>query len=414
MAASKMCSVLALLVLHCGLQGAAAFRAPLARRPLTARHATGEEDLARLREEIAELEKDLQIKKPPPPPVDAPKPERRRPAGGAAIVDGRVRVDSVVAKLDASLLPAGVDADDEKSKFAEFCLFDAMTGEGLKHVELGGLRAVTVDGSEELILLLSGLEDVSPGDDVSVSELKAETDKFVATLSKYAGEGDADAVWEKVGAAYEDDDGGDGGDGVDDVVDSDGDEVFGIDLSDAATLTPQVLSYRVGERFAESAADHWRDWCAVATAREARRGPSGELLTTGEAALYGAALEKLRGRIDFDAVSSAAFAAEVAANATSNDETFAQSVGLFEFAFRAALKRAAAVPPGDRTAADLEAVWTRAARESDIPNFKGSHLGHVPLVPAEFWTSDHLSERSRRVDAYFGTIARGTLTLKRT
>ena len=61
MAASKMCSVLALLVLHCGLQGAAAFRAPLARRPLTARHATGEEDLARLREEIAELEKDLQI-----------------------------------------------------------------------------------------------------------------------------------------------------------------------------------------------------------------------------------------------------------------------------------------------------------------------------------------------------------------
>ena len=406
-----MCSVLALLVLHCGLQGAVAFRAPLARRPLTARHATGEEDLARLREEIAELEKDLQIKK-PPPPVDAPKPERRRPAGGAAIVDGRVRVDSVVAKLDAALLPAGVDADDEKSKFAEFCLFDAMTGEGLKHVELGGLRAVTVDGSEELILLLSGLEDVSPGDDVSVSELKAETDKFVATLSKYAGEGDADAVWEKVGAAYEDD-GSDGGDDGDDVVDGDGDEVFGIDLSDAATLTPQVLSYRVGERFAESAADHWRDWCAVATAREARRGPSGELLTTGEAALYGAALEKLRGRIDFDAVSSAAFAAEVAANATSNDETFAQSVGLFEFAFRAALKRAAAVPPGDRTAADLEAVWTRAAQEGEITNVKGSDLGHFPLVSADFWTSDRLSERSRSVGAVSGTRARETLTVKR-
>ena len=55
----------------------------------------------------------------------------------------------------------------------------------------------------------------------------------------------------------------------------------------------------------------------------------------------------------------------------------------------------------------------RAAKESEIPNFKGSDLGRFPLVSAEFWTSDHLSERSRSVDAFSGTRARGTLTLNR-
>jgi len=54
-----------------------------------------------------------------------------------------------------------------------------------------------------------------------------------------------------------------------------------------------------------------------------------------------------------------------------------------------------------------------AAQESDMPNFKGSDLGRVPLVSADFWTSDRLSERSRSVDAFSGTRARGTLTLKR-
>ena len=62
-----------------------------------------------------------------------------------------------------------------------------------------------------------------------------------------------------------------------------------------------------------------------------------------------------------------------------------------------------------------ENIWhmTRAAQESEIPNFKGSDLGHFPLVSADFWTSDHLSERSRSVNAFPGTRARGTLTLKR-
>jgi len=55
----------------------------------------------------------------------------------------------------------------------------------------------------------------------------------------------------------------------------------------------------------------------------------------------------------------------------------------------------------------------RAAKESGIPNFKGSFLGRFPLVLADFWTSDRLSERSRSVDAFCGTRARGTLTLKR-
>jgi len=57
---------------------------------------------------------------------------------------------------------------------------------------------------------------------------------------------------------------------------------------------------------------------------------------------------------------------------------------------------------------------TRAAKESEIPNFKGSYLGRFPLVSADFWTSDHLSERSRSMDAFSGMRARGTLMLKRT
>ena len=55
----------------------------------------------------------------------------------------------------------------------------------------------------------------------------------------------------------------------------------------------------------------------------------------------------------------------------------------------------------------------RAAQESEIPSFKVSDLCHFPLVSADFWTSDHLSERSRSVDVFPVTRARGTLTLKR-
>ncbi|KAH8097676.1 hypothetical protein JL720_576 [Aureococcus anophagefferens] len=68
---------------------------------------------------------------------------------------------------------------------------------------------------------------------------------------------------------------------------------------------------------------------------------------------------------------------------------------------------------GDVHAAPRLRVLDRAGQESEIPNFKGSYLGRFPLVSADFWTSDHLLERSRRVDAFSGTRARGTLTLKR-
>jgi hypothetical protein len=55
-----------------------------------------------------------------------------------------------------------------------------------------------------------------------------------------------------------------------------------------------------------------------------------------------------------------------------------------------------------------------AGKESEMPNFKGPYLGRFPLVSADFWTSDHLSKRSRSMDAVSGTIARGTLIWKRT
>ena len=54
-----------------------------------------------------------------------------------------------------------------------------------------------------------------------------------------------------------------------------------------------------------------------------------------------------------------------------------------------------------------------ALRGGKIPDFRGASLGRFPLVSADFWTSDRLSDRSRRVDAFSGTRARGTLTLKR-
>jgi len=40
-------------------------------------------------------------------------------------------------------------------------------------------------------------------------------------------------------------------------------------------------------------------------------------------------------------------------------------------------------------------VRNRAAKGCEIPNFKGSYLGRFPLVLADFWTSEHLSARSR-------------------
>jgi len=43
----------------------------------------------------------------------------------------------------------------------------------------------------------------------------------------------------------------------------------------------------------------------------------------------------------------------------------------------------------------FEDVAHGAAKGCEIPNFKGSYFGRFPLVSADFWTSDHLLERSR-------------------
>ena len=43
---------------------------------------------------------------------------------------------------------------------------------------------------------------------------------------------------------------------------------------------------------------------------------------------------------------------------------------------------------------------TGAGKGRDAPDFKGSELGRCPLALADFWTSDHRSERSRSVDAF--------------
>jgi hypothetical protein len=71
-----------------------------------------------------------------------------------------------------------------------------------------------------------------------------------------------------------------------------------------------------------------------------------------------------------------------------------------------------ACKPSDERRA-LFIVADGAGKERDVPNFKGSSLGRVPLVSADFWTSDHLSERPRRADAFSGTRARGALASKR-
>ena len=58
-------------------------------------------------------------------------------------------------------------------------------------------------------------------------------------------------------------------------------------------------------------------------------------------------------------------------------------------------------------------VVNRAAQGCENPNFKGSYLGRYPLVLADFWTSDHLSARSRSMSVVSRTRARGTAKLKR-
>ena len=51
-------------------------------------------------------------------------------------------------------------------------------------------------------------------------------------------------------------------------------------------------------------------------------------------------------------------------------------------------------------------VESRAGKESENPNFKGSYLSRFPLISADVSTSGHLSERSRSVNVGSGARAR--------
>ena len=64
---------------------------------------------------------------------------------------------------------------------------------------------------------------------------------------------------------------------------------------------------------------------------------------------------------------------------------------------------AAAASTGPCRALDL--ATGRAGNGRELPDFKGSSLGRSPLVSADVWTSDHLSEWSGSVDAFLGTRA---------
>ena len=72
-------------------------------------------------------------------------------------------------------------------------------------------------------------------------------------------------------------------------------------------------------------------------------------------------------------------------------------------------------PYGDQI--DLEpavdAFHAGQQKGAKVANFKGSYLGRFPLVLADFWTSAHLSARSRSMIVASRTRARGTVKLKR-
>ena len=167
-----------------------AFQAPSRRCQLRARRqATDGDELARLREEIKELEdsleKDKQEQRKAAPVVVESKPveKKERITGGAAIRDGKVQVDTVLSKLDTTQLPATCDAEAEKRKFAEVLNLEKMQGEGLKHVDVMQARVVTLDADDDLIALLEGVQ-VDLKDEIDMTQFKGATDKLVEALGR--------------------------------------------------------------------------------------------------------------------------------------------------------------------------------------------------------------------------------------
>ena len=330
-----------------------AFQAPSRRCQLRARRqATDGDELARLREEIKELEdsleKDKQEQRKAAPVVVESKPveKKERITGGAAIRDGKVQVDTVLSKLDTTQLPATCDAEAEKRKFAEVLNLEKMQGEGLKHVDVMQARVVTLDADDDLIALLEGVQ-VDLKDEIDMTQFKGATDKLVEALSDVSqnntsGEWSEDD-WQRVAEAVDD------GDDSEELFDED-DTIFGIDVQQA--LTPEVLGYKVNERFYDSLNDHWRDWCLVASERSAL----GVVPPDDQLAAFGAAVEKSSFMAAAEAVSTHDFSCNL--NATQVDRSLAiDGTPLFERAFRRKLKAICKQSSTDRSRDDFDELW---------------------------------------------------------
>ena len=329
-----------------------AFQAPSRRCQLRARRqATDGDELARLREEIKELEDSLEKdkqeqRKAAPVAVEAkPVEKKERITGGAAIRDGKVQVDTVLSKLDTDQLPSTVDAEAEKRKFAEVLNLEKMQGEGLKHVDVMQARVVTLDADDDLIALLEGVQ-VDLKDEIDMTQFKGATDKLVEALSDVSqnstGEWSEDD-WQRVAEAVDD------GDDSEELFDED-DTIFGIDVQQA--LTPEVLGYKVNERFYSSLNDHWRDWCLVASERSAL----GVVPPDDQLAAFGAAVEKSSFMAAAEAVSTHDFSCNL--NATQVDRSLAiDGTPLFERAFRRKLKAICKQSASDRSRDDFDELW---------------------------------------------------------
>ena len=327
-----------------------AFQAPSRRCRIQARRrATDGDELQRLREEIRELETSLAEDKRKAAPVvveTQPVPKKERTTGGAAIRDGKVQVDVVLSKLDTDQLPATVNAEEEKRKFAEVLRLENMQGEGLKHVDVMQARVVTLDADDDLIALLEGVQ-VDLKDEIDMTQFKGATDKLVEALSDVSqnstGEWSEDD-WQRVAEAVDD------GDDGEELFDQEDDTIFGIDVQQA--LTPEVLGYKVNERFYSSLNDHWRDWCLVASERSAL----GAVPPDDQLAAFGAAVEKSSFLAAAEAVSTHDFSCNL--NATQVDRSLAiDGTPLFERAFRRKLKAICKLSASDRSRDDFDELW---------------------------------------------------------
>jgi len=316
------------------------------------RRAASEDELARLREEIKDLESSLaEDKAKMPVVVVEPPPPRAKPKsqGGAAIRDGKVWVDVVLEKLDATQLPSDVDAESEKQKFARVLNLEAMTGEGLKHIDILEARVVTLDADEDLIALLEGVQ-VDLAGEVDFSQFKGATDSLVAALSAVSQSNNgtewSEEDWQQVAEAVEEDQPSSMSQEFDEAEDL----IFGIDVQ--SNLTPELLSYKVNERFYASLNDHWQDWCAVLT----ERSDLGMAPPEADLAAFGAAVEKSSRMAQLEAVSTRDFANEINASAVDKAMTIEGTV-LYERAFRRKLKTVAGKNLKERSREDLDELW---------------------------------------------------------